>query len=121
MSATIVVKMDILKENANSSSAIPNIHPLVSKPDIMRKRSSCPNLKMYVNKDDVVAVAGVDLSPTMDVDVEATYIEEKCCFLVPNGFLSGRKDGRRSSAEVSFEVCLYSSVGRARAPDYPIR
>ena len=104
MSATIVVKMDmeIIKENANSSSAIPNIHPLVSKPDIMRKRSSCPNLKMYVNKDDVVAVDGVDLCPTMDVDVEATFIEEKCCFLVPNGFLSGRKDGRRSSAEVKY-------------------
>ena len=98
----MVVEMDIIKEAANSSSALATIHPLVNKADIMRKRSSCPNLKMYANKDDV-AVGGVDLSPTMDVD-EVTYIEEKCCFLVPNGFLSGRKDGRRSSAEVSYFV-----------------
>ena len=47
----------------------------------------------------------VDLSPTMGlpggtIDVETSYIEEKCCFLVPNGFMSGKKDGRRSSAEV---------------------
>ena len=57
---------------------------------------------MYV-KDPSGEVRGmdVDLSPTMELpDVETSYIEDKCCFLVPNGLMSGKKDGRRSSAEV---------------------
>ena len=94
-SATMVVEME-----AASSSHLQSNNPLVIKPsEISRKRSSCPNLKLYVDENNEVG-ASVDLSPTMDVDVEATYIEEKCCFVVPSGFLSGRKEGRRSSAEV---------------------
>ena len=84
----------------------PNSLILAEPPKSSRKRSSCPNLKMYV-KDQNGEVRGmdVDLSPTMGlpggtIDVETSYIEEKCCFLVPNGFMSGKKDGRRSSAEV---------------------
>ena len=88
---------------------IPNPIMIADQQKLSRKRSSCPNLKMYV-KDQNGEVRGmdVDLSPTMDLpggtmDVEASYIEEKCCFLVPNGFMSGKKGGRRSS-ESSAEV-----------------
>ena len=64
-----------------------------------RKRSSCPNLTMYV-KDPNGQVTGMDVDLSPAIDVETSYIEEKCCFLVPSGFISGKKDGRRSSAEV---------------------
>ena len=94
---------------------IPNPIMIADQQKLSRKRSSCPNLKMYV-KDQNGEVRGmdVDLSPTMDLpggtmDVEASYIEEKCCFLVPNGFMSGKKDGRRSSAEVR-KVFLQKSL-----------
>ena len=97
-----------LEREIKEAPPAPILNPIMiaDQQKLSRKRSSCPNLKMYV-KDQNGEVRGmdVDLSPTMDLpggtmDVEASYIEEKCCFLVPNGFMSGKKDGRRSSAEV---------------------
>ena len=94
-----------LELEAKEAPPAPIPNPLLGPENqkLLRKRSSCPNLKMYV-KDQHGQVTGidVDLSPPIGVDVEASFIEEKCCFLVPSGFMSGKKGARRSSAEGRF-------------------